>query len=111
MTDEEQIKELVIELQKLPLHLPAQSYNRKQLQTRIAEHLNHLIVTDFSLLISLLYRLDISESKLKHLLQNAKARTAGDIIAEMIIERQLQKISSRQMNKNDVPHIPDDEKW
>ncbi|MGI8637666.1 MAG: hypothetical protein ACR2KZ_19885, partial [Segetibacter sp.] len=61
--------------------------------------------------ISILDRLDISEKKLKQLLQQTKDATAGDIIAELIVERQLQKIDSRNAFKNSAPDMPDVERW
>jgi hypothetical protein len=77
----------------------------------IAERINYLITNDFSLLISILYRLDISEKKLKQLLQQTSSSTAGDIIAALIIERQFEKINSRKAFKNDAQDIPGAEKW
>jgi hypothetical protein len=103
------IKEVVNDLQKLQLQLPLQYYTYQQLQQELAEQINYLITHDFSRLISVLYRLDISEKKLKVLLHQSSAN-AGDIIAEMIIERQLQKIASREAFKNNEK-ISDDEKW
>ena len=68
------------------------------------------ICNNFNKLISLLYRLDINESKLKQLLADSPGEDAGMIIAELIIERQLQKIKSRnENNSNNI--IPEDDKW
>jgi hypothetical protein len=111
MESEVTIKEISEELQKYQIDLPVQLYNYKQLRQEIAACINHLIANDFSLLISILYRLDISEKKLKQLLHETKNQVAGDIIAELIIERQLQKIVSRKAFKQQSPEIPDDEKW
>lgn len=111
MYNEDAITEVANELQKFQLELPAGSYSYEQLHKHLAAHLNYLIINNFSLLISVLYRLDISEKKLKQLLQQSTSVTAGDIIAEMIIERQLQKIASRKAFKNNPPDIPEDEKW
>lgn len=104
------IQEVVGELQKFQLQLPNPSYNYQQLHEALATHINYLITTDFSLLISILYRLDISEKKLKQFLNQSTDTTAGDIIAQMIIERQLQKIESRKAFKSN-DYIPDNEKW
>jgi len=49
-------------------------------------------------------------AKLKHLLKENPGEDAGFVIADLIIERQLQKIKSRKETKKDN-HIPDDEKW
>jgi hypothetical protein len=76
----------------------------------LAEQINHLILSDFQKLVNILYRVDINEAALKQLLKENPETDAGDIIATLIIERQLQKLKSReQFRTNDT--IPDDEKW
>ena len=81
-----------------------------ELKNIITDHVNLLISNNFNKLISLLYRLDINESKLKQLLADSPGEDAGMIIAELIIERQLQKIKSRnENNSNNI--IPEDDKW
>ena len=47
----------------------------------LAARINRLITDDFSGLINLLYRLDISEAKLKKLLSEHPQEDAGKIIA------------------------------
>lgn len=111
MQNEDTIKEVVTQLQNFQLDLACQVNTYKQLQQELAAHLNYLITNNFSLLISILYRLDISEKKLKQFLSQAKEGTAGDIIAELIIERQLQKIASRKAFRSNPADISDDEKW
>jgi len=53
---------------------------------------------------------DVNESKLKHLLKENQGLDAANIITELIIERQLQKINFRNEYRNDE-NISDDEKW
>lgn len=81
------------------------------LRARLAEHLDVLISTDFLALVRLLYRLDISEKKLKMVLAETEGKNASETIADMIIERQMQKIRSRAEHKKRNDNIPDDEKW
>jgi len=83
-----------------------QAFSKQMLTDKINELLN----SDFSKLISILYRIDISEAKLKQLLTENPNTDAGLIIADMMIERQLEKIKSRQQYKGDK-NISDDEKW
>jgi hypothetical protein len=80
------------------------------LKNIITDYINSLISNNFNKLISILYRLDINESKLKQLLAANPGEDAGMIIAELIIERQLQKIKTRSENNN-TNIIPDDDKW
>ena len=89
----------------------AAALQNEQLHQQLAAYINRLINTNFSSLVQLLYRIDVSEAKLKLLLAENKNEDAGNIIASLIIERQLQKIETRkkfqqQENENDA-----EEKW
>ena len=91
------------------ISLPA-NISLQELKEKLAEHINNLIQTNFQKLVSLLYRVDVSEQKLKNLLKDYPGSDAGEIIADLIIERQLQKIKSRKDSKSNND-ISDDEKW
>lgn len=69
-----------------------------------------MISSDFSSLVRLLYKIDVDEKKLKqHLVENADHNSAA-VIADLIIERQLQKIETRrQFSRNKPPG--NDEGW
>jgi hypothetical protein len=82
----------------------------EQFKSILQEQINYLINHDFHRLASILYRVDVSESKLRKLLHDHSDQAAGNIISELIIERQLQKIKSREQFKSQE-EIPDDEKW
>lgn len=106
-----ELNEVINALQQLNVAIsnPAAT-NKKDLRDQISLYINALITSDFSGLLSLLYRLDISEKKLKQLLNDSPQILAGEIISEMIIERQLQKIAARKRFKQ-YPDIPEEEKW
>lgn len=108
MMDETTIKEVADELQKYAV-VPVASYSYEQLHAAIAAKINELITHNFSRLVAFLYQLDISEKKLKVLLGQSTNTPAGDIIATMIIERQLQKIEARKAFKTNG--FSDEEKW
>jgi hypothetical protein len=96
-------KELAIELpEKISLD---------DLKKDLAIFINQLIQRDFHSLVALLYRIDISEAKLKQLLDEQMNENAGDIIADMIIERELQKIKSRREFNQRDNSISEEEKW
>lgn len=76
----------------------------------LAAQINHLIQTDFSRLVAILYRIDISEQTLKSTLQQQPGTDAGLLIARLILERQVQKQTMRAQFKKQQD-IPDDEKW
>ena len=82
--------------------------NTKQI---LIEKINELINTDFQKLVSILYRMDVSEKKLKQLLNENQGTNAALIITELMIERQEQKIISRQQFRKKDENINDDEKW
>jgi hypothetical protein len=77
---------------------------------KLSAAINYLIQTDFTGLVNILYRLDVSETRLKQLLTQEAGANAGELIAALMVERQLEKINTRNQFKasND---IPDDEKW
>ncbi len=76
----------------------------------LAAWVNDMIQRDFTGLLNLLYRLDINEAKLRKMLDEIQHEDAGKIIAALIIERQLQKIKSKQQFKQ-ADNIPEEDKW
>ena len=86
----------------------------KRLEDLSAEQLgifiNDLIERDFSRLVQLLYRLDVSEDKLKSVLLEHPTGDAGDMIAQLIIERIAQREKAKHLFKQQTD-IPEDEKW
>lgn len=110
MVNDDMVKSVLLELEKSQVSIVLQEDSYEQLVKVLSDKINWLITKDFSRLISILYRLDISEKKLSFLLSQLKGANAGDIIAGMIIERQLQKIKSRQAFKG-VDDIPEEDRW
>ncbi len=77
---------------------------------KLSLFINHLIKTDFGKLVFILYKTDINESKLKDLLKNNSEENASVIISRLIIEREKEKIISR--NKFcDNTDFSEEEKW
>lgn len=77
---------------------------------QLTDYVNDMIHHDFTGLLNLLYRLDVSEIKVRKILDEMQQEDAGKIIAAVIIERQLQKIKTKQQFKQ-KGEIPEDEKW
>lgn len=74
-----------------------EKYSENDLENQLAIYINELIDKDFNKLVNLLYRIDISEQKLKIALQNEdKTISSSKTIAKLIIERQLQKLEFRK---------------
>lgn len=87
-----------------------QPANNDHIREQIIALVNTLINKDFHSLLQLLYQIDVSENKIRSCLQNDTDKLSADIIADLIIERQLQKIKSRKaFSKNDT--FSDEEKW
>ncbi|MGQ0738936.1 MAG: hypothetical protein ACT4OJ_07760 [Bacteroidota bacterium] len=102
--------DLIIDInQSLEISLPATA-SQEEFKQHLAAHINHLINHDFEKLIWYLYRIDVDENKMRDLLEKEEGENAAGLIADLIIERQLQKIKSREQTKNDSD-IPGDEKW
>ena len=52
----------------------------------------------------------VNENKMRYLLEQREGENAAELIADLIIERQLQKIESREKFKKDG-NIDESEKW
>ena len=82
----------------------------KDIQLQLERSINDLIQNNFERLVQLLYRIDVNEKKLKQLLSDYPQTDAAIIIARLIIERQLQKIKTRNQFRNNED-IADEDKW
>lgn len=91
------------------LELP-ESFSLDELRNHLAAHINRLIDQDFEKLVFLLYRIDVDEARMRALLQHREGTDSGLLIADLIIERQLQKIQSRRSSGH-APGVPEEEKW
>lgn len=80
---------------------------REQLITLI----NELINKDFAALVQLLYRIDVSEKKIKMYLERSQNDYSATVLADLIIERQLEKIESRKKFSEKKPSADNEEKW
>ncbi|MES1160035.1 MAG: hypothetical protein ABUM51_04705 [Bacteroidota bacterium] len=84
----------------------AESFSMEQLESFMAEKVNHMIRTDFSGLVQWLYRIDVNEGKLRQLLLVNAGEDAGRIIARLLLERQWQKIQTRRLYSPDPSKRP-----
>ncbi len=66
------------------------------LQEKLSAFINDLILNNFERLIAILYKADVDEIKLKRILKENAGKDAAEIIASLIIERELQKIETRK---------------
>lgn len=70
--------------------------SNNELHQKLTVLINDLILNDFQKLIAILYKVDVDEKKLKRILRENAGTDAGEIIATLIIERELQKIETRE---------------
>lgn len=90
----------------------APSQDRAALEAHLAKHFNQLIQEEFDKLIAFLYRRDVSDQKLKALLQAAPDTDAGLIIARLVIDREIQRQETwKQFQTNQPADIDEDERW
>ena len=66
-----------------------------RLKSLLVVRLNHLLDHDFSSLLNSLYRIDISEEKVRRTLQTSKQDDLAANLADLIIGRQKQKVITR----------------
>ena len=92
-------KEIAINTVVNNLEVSTENLNEKSYETQfemLTQFIDHLIQTDFNRLLSILYRVDISEEKLKSKLAESKDQQfSSRIIAQMLIDREVEKIASR----------------
>lgn len=94
---EEHFEELLMSLKFMDVIPSADSPAFSNMLEMLARHINELIQSNFNMLLALLYRVDVDETRVKTELKNAnKEETAGHIIARLIIERQNEKLKWRK---------------
>ncbi|TCZ68403.1 hypothetical protein [Flaviaesturariibacter aridisoli] len=76
----------------------------------LARLLNEAVLHDFGSVLRLLYRVDVSEKKVRAALAAADA-DAGTILARLLLDREKEKAASRARYKRPPGEIPEDESW
>ena len=90
------------EMVSLEKDISSEEQSYEELKSKLASYLNNLMTTDFNKLVSILYRIDIAQEKaMAELAENTQRETAGETLARLIIERQLQKVITRRKYRND----------
>lgn len=91
----------------LPVEIPGFAADRQLLVAKV----NELILKDFEKLVSILYRIDVSEAKINMLLKEFPNADAAETIVNLMLEREAEKIKSRQQFKQRDDYFDEDEKW
>ena len=104
-------KELVPAINhSMEMEIPATG-TLEQLREKLSVHINELINHDFEKLVFHLYRIDVDEARMRALLANKAGENAGGLIADLIIERQLQKIKLKSESRHKPKEESGEEKW
>lgn len=96
--------------QLLNLNNQLSALHKLERRAQLIEYINHLLLDDFNKLVQILYRIDVDEKKLKALLQQNADTDAAVIIADLLIQRQEEKIITKNSFKSNN-NIADEEKW
>jgi hypothetical protein len=88
-----------------------QTKNDRALREKLIQLINDLINENFSTLLQLLYSIDVNEKKIRLVLEKNPNEDSASIIADLIIERQLQKIASRKFFKENEDLDCGEERW
>ena len=82
-----------------------------EMRSQLILLINELINKDFHSLIQLLYRIDVSEKKIRVYLSEKPNEDAANVLADLIIERQLQKIETRKKFSSGNHSPSEEEEW
>ncbi len=69
------------------------------LKKALIEHIKHLMAYRQDALLNILYRIDVSEQAFKKVLKEGKTEFIPEHLAELIIQRQLEKVKWRNWMK------------
>jgi len=71
-----------------------------ELEELLGKRIDELIATNFNLLAALLYQIDVDEAKIKAALHDTgQDGSPGQILARLVIARQLEKLKWREKYK------------
>jgi len=105
--DQSQINIFIAQVLGLELKSREESDQHEELVKKI----NDLLLNDFEKLVGILYRMDVSETRLKELLRKHGNEDAAKLIALLMIERQKEKIISRKEYRNQSFEGDPEERW
>ena len=93
-SDNKEVTELV--LRDFELAEPKNSLTDKEMLDYLAEAIAYMIEHRMDFLLSLLYRLDISENKIASALMPGNEEPANIALAHLVWERQKQRVATKQ---------------
>jgi hypothetical protein len=79
--------------------------NQQQIKDILVSELIQLILKSPEKLWNILYRIDVNEAKVKQIFSNSEPMLIAPELADLIIERMLQKVQSRMAYKKESPAV------
>jgi hypothetical protein len=79
--------------------------NQQQIKDFLVSELIQLILKSPEKLWNILYRIDVNEAKVKQIFSNSEPMLIAPELADLIIERMLQKVQSRMAYKKESPAV------
>lgn len=83
----------------------------EQLREKLSVRINEMILHDFEKLVFHLYRIDVDEARMRAVLADKSNEDACGLIADLIIERQLQKLKAKKEFSQKTETESGEEKW
>lgn len=79
----------------------AEDYSKDMevMKSHLSKKVAEMMEKDFERFLNNMYRIDVSEIKVKKILNESPLGTVSDQLAELIIERQLQRIKTQRLYK------------
>ncbi len=96
---EKVLRQIEKDFQQLDLSLDIDS---PEIINLMQYHIEQLLHNDYARLMNLLYRIDLSESKMKALKKYDPSMPERDVITFLIIQREMQKVMFREMFKDRI---------
>jgi hypothetical protein len=99
-----------------PLAYEYETLGRQELKSRLTVYIEDLLQTNFEKLCNMIYRHDVDEARFNDALQGGSVFEQASNIAELVIERELQKVETRKAyrkqkeeGQSKKPHEPADD--
>lgn len=80
--------------------VPVSGIDYSELHSKLSVIIAYMLDHHFEKLCNIMYRLDVSEKKFQKVLTGRPAPEIAPAIAELVIEREMQKIRTRILYKN-----------
>ena len=100
-------KDLIV--QDFELEAPREEMTEEEFFDFLSDHIAWLIENRLEYLFSLMYRLDVSEAKVRMALSPLAPDPANIGIARLVMERQKQRVASKLFYKQEKPEDLDEE--